>query len=206
MKLREYNSLAYDFAMRNPRVIELLGMELTTNVIQELLTFGIDASSEVLENDIMIPIYSLQELNLNYKHLKHIKHIPHSPYGEGLFRDEKTFELQDNYLGNKILIQPIIANRIYIGQEFSEEAWLRIDELFNNSFESRGRGGGKKRRLVQGLLFKNYDAVTFLNETVFSLDPSTNTTKTINSDINLVAEWIHPDKYLQLLPKNQYLS
>ena len=50
---------------------------------------------------------------------------------------------------------------------------------------------------------EDYDAVTFFAETVNSLDPSTNTTKTIRKDIEFIAEWVEPSKYLQLIPQRK---
>jgi len=196
MKLIDYNNLAYEFAIRNPRVIELLSMELNKEVVAELKSFGINAMSVQYHDGNEVSFCSLQELYLDYGHLLHINHTPYSPYGEGQWMDENTYEEHDNYRGDKILIHPLKDNPLS-QKEDVEDAIRRIQSLI----ESRGK---KRKRLMDGLAFENYDAITFLNRTPYSIDPSTNKRKTIESDISFIREWINPNKYLQLLP--QYTS
>ncbi len=195
MKLEDYNALAYEFAVRNPRVIELLDMQLNKEVVKELLTYGIDATSYHFDKDTETLIYSLQELYLDYDHLKHIEHSPYSPYGEGQVLDKDTDEIYDNFRGNRQIVHPL-SKRKLCTKESVEDAIPRIKKLI----ETRGR---KLQRLIDQTAFYNYDAVTFFAETVNSLDPSTNTTKTIRKDIEFIAEWVEPSKYLQLIPQRK---
>jgi len=184
MKLIDYNNLAYEFAIRNPRVIELFNLPLTDAIVKELLTFGFDATSEYNFGHGLEQINSLQELYLDYKHLKHINHYPHSPYGE------------PDFMGNKILVHPLNKVNI-ICKESDEDAICRIQPLI----EARGK---KLRRLIDGTAFKNYDALIYFDKTIYSLDPTTNTAKTIRDDKRFISMWIQPDKYLQLIP--QYIN
>jgi len=54
---------------------------------------------------------------------------------------------------------------------------------------------------MNGEAFKHYDDNKFMGKTVFAIDPSTNTSKTIKNDIDFIQQWLSPGKYLQLLPK-----
>lgn len=195
MKLTDYNTLAYEFAIRNPRVIELLGMKLTEEVVQELRQYGIDATSVYFDKNNEqgsvneVRINSLQELNLDYPHLNHLEHVSYCPYiGDDM--DKAYFK------GYQKLIHPD-KGRIFHKEELIEDAISRIKSLI----ESRG---GKLNRLIYGTAFKHYDEITFFSETVHSIDPTTNTTATIRKDLSFISEWIKPEKYLQLLP--QYIS
>jgi hypothetical protein len=191
MTLQDYNELAYEFAIRNPKVIELLSLPLTDNTVQKLLTFGINATSVYIDGEIEIQTNSLEELYLDYEHLK-IEHTPCSPYGEGQVQDENTHESIDTYRGDRILIHPNSKDFFYrINKEPEQEALNRIQSLI---------GTAKLNQLER--VFRHYDAVMFYNETVYSLDTTTKTKKTINSDIKLVTEWIQPQMYLQLIPQH----
>ena len=95
-------------------------------------------------------------------------------------------------MGNRYLTQKCPSKFNKIEREL--QALERIKELI----EPRGK---KLQRLMNGEAFKNYDAITFNNQSVYSLDPSGNNKKTIKSDIEFISEWINPQKYLQLLPK-----
>ncbi len=196
MKLVDYNTLAFEFAIRNPMVIELLGVQLNDEVVKELLTYGIDATSFCFYEDTETPISSLQELYLDYDHLMHIKHSPHSPYGEEQTVDADTYEIYDNFKGNRQIVHPL-SKRTLCTKELEEDAIPRIKDCI----ETRGK---KLQRLTDKIAFENYDAITFFGETVYSIDPSANTAKTIRSDIKFISEWIEPNKYLQLIP--QYKS
>lgn len=196
VKLSDYNRLAYEFAIRNQRVIELLAKPLTISIVNELLTFGIDATSiHFDETGNEIVIYSLQELYLDYHHLAHINHIPYNPYSMGQEnQNEDTLEY-DEYRGEQFLIHPRSKNFFYIDTESEQDALNRMKDLI----ESRGKSGGKFERLINGKAFEHYDAVIFFDETVYSIDPSTNTKKTIKTDIKLITEWVKPENYLQLI-------
>lgn len=197
MRLNDYNTVAYRLAMRNPRVIELLVSKLTDDAVAELLTFGIDATSVYIdEHGKELRIRSTQELYLGYDHLRHIKHTPNDPYvlRQGIDEDHNDFE------GFESLVHPL-SKKMFVNEESIEDAIPRIDALI----ETRGRGN-KLQRLMDGMAFDHYDAVTFFGETVYSLDPSTNTAKTIRSDIKFITEWIQPEKYLQLLPDYTFLE
>lgn len=182
MKLVDYNTLAYQFAIRNPRVIELLNTSPNDEVVKELLTFGINATATHFEGTEEITFNSFRELYLDYEHLKHLSHNPHSP-----------FEPYDGFKGYQTLIHPN-KGRIFYKKESTEDAIYRIKSLI----ETRG---GKLNRLMNGSAFTHYDAITFFSETVHSIDPTTHTTATIRKDLSFVSEWIKPEKYLQLLPQ-----
>ena len=95
--LEQFNQLAYEFAIRNPRVIELLHKELTKEAVDEFAQYGIDATSAYMDdNGNEHTIYSLQELYLDYEHLKDIKHQPCPAYSNPI----------DDYRGEKFLRHP----------------------------------------------------------------------------------------------------
>lgn len=192
--LEEFNQLGYEFAIRHPRVIELLNNStLTNDIVQELLEYGINATSVDINTQREQVINSTQELYLNYKHLNGINHTPFSPYGEGVYYDENHLDFIDEYVGNKLLVHP--KNKIaFYNKESIESALTRIHSLI----ESRG---GKLERLISGKAFKHYDAVKFFGATVYSLDPTKSTTKTITSDIEFIHDWIINKKYLHLIPQ-----
>lgn len=192
MTLSDYNKLAYDFAIRNSRVIELLEQPLTDNVVSELLTFGIYPKSIIFDDNNEIEINSFQELYLDYDHLQHLNHKAHSPYGEGVHYDEDTLTEHNCYVGHKHLIHPN-KGKIFYSSEETEVAIERIKQLIPTA---------KLNQLER--VFRHFDSVTFFDETIYSLDTSTNTKKTIISDIELVTKWVEPQMYLQLIP--QYLQ
>ena len=184
--LEQFNQLAYEFAIRNPRVIELLHKKLTKEVVDELAQYGIRATSACMDdNGNEHIIYSLQELYLDYEHLKDIKHEPCLAYSHPI----------DDYIGEKFLLHPEI-NNFFPSNIDQSRALKRIQGLI----ETRGK---KLERLLNGEAFTNYDAVTFRNQTVYSVDPSTNKKKTIENDIKFIREWTNPEKYLQLLPSSK---
>ena len=193
MKLNGYNALAYEFAIRNPRVIELLSQPLTDNSVKELRRFGINAISEYFDNpkgDMVIN--STRELYLDYHHLKGIGHHPYSPYGHGRWYDNETHEEHDEYRGDNVLVHPL-SSEVFVSKEPDEDAIPRIEALI----ETRGN---KLKRLADGTAFYSFDAITFFSQSVYSLDESGNRSKTIRSDIKFITEWIKPENYLQLLP------
>lgn len=191
--LDDFNKIAYEFAIRNPHVIQLLELPLTDDVVKELLSFGINATSVYFsDGNEEIIINSLQELYLDYDHLKQISHIPHSPYGEGEGIDEITEENFNHFRGHRLLIHPLSKKPLY-KKENEFDAMTRISGLI----ETRGK---KLQRLMHGEVFEHYDAVVFKRQTRYSLDPTKNTSKTIKADLEFVQEWINQKKYLQLLP------
>jgi len=193
MNLNDYNKLAYEFAIRNQRVIELLHMELTSDVAEELLTFGIDIRCSDNDDNGEYEYNSLIWLNLNYDHLQDIKHlgIQLKDFTNGNDNDTEAIVHYEEYINKGQLIHPqqnMVASPLNIVDEI---------ERINSLIETRGR---KLQRLTQGIPFKHYDAVIFFGESVYSLDTTLKTAKTIRNDIKLITEWINPDKYLQLLP------
>ncbi|WP_286337597.1 hypothetical protein [Hydrogenimonas cancrithermarum] len=192
----DFNQLAYEFAIRNPRVIELLGLSLDQSIAEELSSYGIYSKSIDFRDGQEIEILSLRELYLDYEHLTHIVHHPFSPYGEGTVEDPNTLEKINEYRGDKFLVHPN-SKKPFFRKENELEAYRRINQLI----ESRG---GKLQRLMDGTTFKHYDAIKIMGQTVYSLDPTRSSKKTIKSDISFVSEWIKPEKYLQLIP--QYRS
>jgi hypothetical protein len=197
--LRDYNQLAYEFAIRNPRVIELLGMPLTDENVKELLTYGIDATScynyhDENGNYIQECCNSLQELYLDYSHISHQNHKPYSPCGEGQWDDEETGETHDDFRGRRILIHPKSKSKFNKSEDLNH-AILRINKLFPTR---------TLNRYFDGEPFKYYDEVIFTKKTIYSLDTSTNLKKTITNDIKFINQWICPEKYLQLLPQYSF--
>ena len=196
--LDDFNQLAYEFAIRNPKVIELLSQELTDDIVKELLTFGINATSVYIDNETgkESKINSLQELYLDYPHLQHIQHNPYCPYGSGIDTSNDCLgDVENTFRGYRNLVHPDSSNKWY-KQESEIDALRRISTLI----ETRGRGS-KLTRLMNGTAFEHFDKVKLEGKTIYSLDPSKNTTKTINTDIKFISEWLQPDYYLQLLPK-----
>lgn len=194
--LDDFNKIAYEFAIRNSRVIQLLELPLTDDTVKELLTYGIDATSIYFsEDNEEVTINSTQELYLDYRHISLSKHSPHSPYGEGISINPITADISNHYSGHKILVHPLSKSHIH-KKENDLDAMVRIAPLI----ETRGQSN-KMKRLLSGEAFKNYDAVTFYDKTIYSLDPTTKTTKTIKDDIKFITEWTNPEAYLKLLPK-----
>jgi len=190
--LEDYNALAYEFAIRNPRVLELIKKPLTDEIVKELSTFGLKATTVEVdpEDGSMTQVNSLKDLYLEYRHINKESipcnsgdfsadgveiFIPHDKSHRKLYYPKKSFS---NFKRTSII------------DEFE-----RIDGLI----ESRG---GRLRRLMNGKYFEHYDAVVIFGESVYSQDPSTNDKPTINTDIDFIKEWIEPSKYLQLLPHN----
>jgi hypothetical protein len=198
-RLKDYATLAYEFAIRNPRVIELLGMPLSDDVVKELLNYGIDATSEEHSSDgDWFIINTTSNLFLDYKHLEHLNLNQIKIYNQGVEQDWKTFpEEYQPFRGERKLIHPKSKNQ-FIRSEDPVKAIQRISHLI----EARGK---KLSRLFELDPFKYYDAVTYFDKTVYSLDTSKTHTKTINSDIKFISEWIDPQQYLQLLPKCAFL-
>ena len=193
MRLNDYHKLAFEFAIRNPRVIELLHMDLIDDVAKELLTFGINIKCDFMDENGSHEYNSLEWINLDYNHLSDIKHLGISREKFGGVDDTEAMAEYQKFISHGLLIHPN-ANDLSTEEEF-EDAAARIKGLI----ESRGK---KLKRLMNGKAFEHYDAVIFFGETIYSLDPSKNTAKTIASDIAFISEWIHPDKYLQLIPQH----
>lgn len=189
--LEEFNELAYEFAIRNPKVIELLKQPLTKENILKLNKFGINANSYT--DDLDTKIFSLQELYLDYKQFEEISIQNHSPEGAGKYFDHETFDLIDDFKGEKIIYHPDRQRFLY--QRESDIAAIKRIELL---IESRGK---KLSRLMSKEAFKNYDKYTFEGKTIYAIDPTSNNKKTINNDIKFINEWIQPIKYLQLIPQ-----
>ena len=190
-ELSDYNHLAYDFAVRNPRVIYLLSQDLTDEVVSELLEYGIDATSFYMDDGDVVKINSLQELYLDYPHLKHLDHLAYDP------RNGSDNKLNKSFKGNKLLKHPL-AGKSFTLSETIEKAMQRIPDYI----ETRGK---KLTRLINGKTFLHYDQNKFEGKSVYAMDPSTNSAKTIRSDIEYISEMLHPEAYLQLLPRIKLL-
>ncbi len=179
--------LAYEFAIRNERVIELLSFELTEDVAKELIEYGLNTLVEGHNENGSYEYLGFENLYLDYDHLEHLGIGGFMPDGNEEYDWKKHF---------KVLSYPQ-ENEVFIFKEDIEDAVQRIKSLIE------GRGG-KLQRLMDGTSFKHYDAVTFFDKTVYSLDTTINTAKTIRTDIKFIKEWIQPDKYLQLLQQNKF--
>jgi len=191
-QLKDFNVLAYNFAIRNPDVIQLLSEPFTEDNRVKLRGYGFlteiaeaykikDGYEDENKYECRMK-YSLDALYLDYEHLN----IPQ------VFSDE----------GSRKLSQPSSGKFLVVNRISMEDEIVRINSLF----ETRGRAN-KLDRLMSGEVFEHYDAVSFRGKTIYSLDPSTNKKKTIQSDIELVKEWIQPDKYFQLLPlQKEYIE
>lgn len=197
--LNDYNKLAYEFAIRNPRVIELLGMTLSDDIVKELQQYGIDArSQEYTDDGDKHIVNTTSDLFLDYKHLEHLNLNQIKIYKQGVEQDWTNFpEEYQPFRGVKKLIHPKCINKLNRSED-PIETLQRISALI----EARGK---KLSRLIALEAFENYDAVIFFDKTVYSLDPSKSRRKTINTDIEFIKKWIDPKQYLQLLPKCAFL-
>lgn len=191
--LKDFEELAYEFAIRNPRVIELLHQEPTEQVANELLTFGINITRDIPPSDFNNEVEvenTFDELFLDYSHLQDLNHIPFS---------YKYDDFPDDFKGRKVLSQPVNRLEIYalLGSKIKFEDDITALKRINTLIETK-----KLNRLMSKEVFdKHYDYVTFKGYSIYRIDPTTNTRKTIKSDIYFVKEWINPKKYLQLLPQ-----
>ena len=61
-KLIDYNKLGYEFAIRNPRVIELLSRPFTDDVAKELMEYGLNTLVEGHNEDGAYTYYGLDNL------------------------------------------------------------------------------------------------------------------------------------------------
>lgn len=192
--LENYMELAYEFAIRNPRVIKLLHEPLSDDSVEELRQYGLNVTAYYCSEEYNKDGYenTIRELYLDCLAYQDLNHTP-STYEEsdGIFNGYKILRQIDNRTnGLKLIDAPI-------EREDSNLALSRMKELI----ETRG-SNNKLKRFLQGVLFKDYDAITFNKDSKRSRDPSTNRKKTINSDIIFINGWIEPKKYLQLLPQN----
>jgi len=193
--LEDYRELAYEFAIRNVRVIELIKKPLTNKSVKELTKYGIDATAyynsleyneEGFENTI-------RELDLNYYHFKDIKYTPY------------IYEHQDeNFRGYKILTHP--KRSIIYGDSYREndiEALSRIEKLLGSYSETVGTRieSRKLKRCINKKVFDNYDTLKFGSDISVSEDINSSDKSTIRKDIELVEKWSEPSLYLQLLHK-----
>lgn len=199
--LSEYNELAYEFAIRNIRVIELLGKPLTNDSAKEFSAFGIDTEvyySTGHNTDVNAEEgyeHSLRELNLDYYHLKTLNHEPYTYEELGIYAEE--------FKGYKSLVHPLksIIDGDY--QEKDIDALNRIEKLLGSYSETKNTHIDSRRvsRCINKKVFDNYDHATFKSNILVSEDVRINDRKTIIADIELVQKWSDPTLYLQLIPK-----
>jgi len=172
--LQDYNELAYDFAIRNPRVIELLQGELTKETAKELLTFGLFTEDSFHTSDgEKVITYTLENLYLNYEHL------PDSirKYGGG----------------QKKIVHPD-SKKIFFAPEPIEDEIANINELIPNR-------GGRLNYIMSRKIFDHYDQYIECNENINIISGYRDNKKQIKKDIEFVQEWIHPEQYLLLIPE-----
>ena len=170
--LKDYNELAYDFAIRNPRVIELLHGALSEEVAKELLTYGIDIEDSFVTSDgEEVTIYTLENLHLQYEHI--------------------DFSIQ-HYGGKKYIVHPD-AKRFFYRQEPIEDEIEYINELFTKK-------GGRLKYIMDRKIFEHYDEYMDSGKKVTNVHNYQNNKKQIKKDIEFVQEWIQPEQYLRLIP------
>jgi hypothetical protein len=171
--LQDYNELAYDFAIRNPRVIELLQGALTKETAEELLTFGLYTEDSFCTSDgEEMTKYTLENLYLNYEHL------PDS------IRKEEG--------GQKTIFHPD-AEKIFFSPEPIEDEIANIKELIPGK-------GGRLNYIMCRKIFDHYDQYIECNENINMISGYRNNKKQIKKDIEFVQEWIQPEQYLSLIP------
>ena len=190
--LRDYARLAYEFAIRNPRVIELLKSPLTDDVANELLnTYRINIKVERYDGDsgdYLGIVNSLEELCLDYPHLSDIKGYESSRY------------VKDDY---SILLCNKFKKIIPLNERYSElEDPAKTLKRCKNLIETRGR---KLKRLMNGEAFSHYDRITFKGESNYTIDPTTNNKKTIDTDVKFIQKWLEPEEYLKFFPMYENL-
>jgi len=192
--LEDYNALAYEFAIRNPRVLELIKKPLTDEIVKELSMFGLKAKTVEVnpEDGSMTQVNSLKDLYLEYKHINK----ENIPCNSGDFSADGVEIFIPNDKSHRKLYYPKKSFSNFKKTTLIDE-FKRIDKLI----ETRGRKS-KLDRLMSGEVFQHYDEVVFFNNSKYSLDKSKNTSATIDTDIAFVEEWIEPLKYLLLLPLN----
>ena len=151
--LEDYEDLAYEFAIRNPRVIELLKPILTEEVAKELLEYGIDTLIEYTDDEgNLYTKYSLAELYLDYPHLgDDLKGIQISHKGKMYTTEEyrKLFPDAMEGEGDKKIVHPESYNK-YFKKESDIDAIVRIEEIFPKK-------AGHLNRLMDGSIFEYYD-------------------------------------------------
>ncbi len=222
--LKDYEELAYEFAIRNPKVIELLKSELTDDVAKELLnTYGISTKVEYQDSEgNLYEANTLEELYLDYSHLGDtVKYKGMHTYKDGkryaLAEYYKLFPYAkiDEHEGYKKIVHPGFMKVLY-SKESPEGSIDRINKLFSK----QGRGGGVITRLKSGAIFKRYDMSITMNNNQINQYESTikfkadlnsdkkevsgkeyNAKGAIKKDIALVKLWIKPTRYLQLVPQ-----
>ena len=206
--LEDYTELAYEFAIRNPRVIELLKSTLTEEVAKELLEYGIDTLIEYTDDEgNPYTKYSLEELYLDYPHLgDNLKNVNVSHNGE-TYEFEKYRELfpdatEGEWKGYKRIVHPN-TNRKIKNKESSIDALNRINEMaFDVCMKEGSREGVKRSELMCGDAFNYYDEKYFNQKSTSNISKEYHYTdiKTINKYTKFIKEWIEPNNYLQLIP------
>ncbi len=216
--LEDYEALAYEFAIRNPKVIELLQSSLndkkTINdkTAEELLEYGIDTLVEYTDDEgNLCTKYSLEELYLDYPHLgDDLKKIQISHNGKR-YKIEKYRELfpdamEEEWKGNKRIVQPESYNK-YFKKESDIDSWNRIDAIYFDVCMNEGskREGVKRDELKNGDAFNYYDEKHFNQKGTTDISNKYHSTdiKTIKKYIKFIEEWVTPEKYLKLIPQKQ---
>ncbi|MCK5775296.1 MAG: hypothetical protein KAH25_03930 [Bacteroidales bacterium] len=181
--LKDYEALAYDFAIRNPRVIELLKSPLNDKVADELLnTYGINIKVEIYDSyngDYLGKKNSLEELCLDYPHLADAKGYESS----GLYAGDYDISLCKKL---KKVIHPKSSTH-FKKLESGDIAIKRIRGIFNTQ-------AGHLDRIMDGRIFEYYD-----KHILGKKNPKINKKKI--SDIELIKTYIKPSFYSKLLPK-----
>lgn len=181
--LKDYEALAYDFAIRNPRVIELLKSPLNDKVADELLnTYGINIKVEIYDSyngDYLGKKNSLEELCLDYPHLADAKGYESS----GLYAGDYDISLCKKL---KKVIQPKSSNLLK-KLESDDMAIKRIRGIFNTQ-------AGHLNRMMDGRIFEYYD------KHVLGKKPPNINKKKIE-DIETIKTYIKALFYSKLLPE-----
>ena len=204
--LKDYEELAYEFAIRNPRVVEILNRELSTESQEELLTtYGIDTADDLLYceyNHLPYIVEAAEEKKKERKEslIKRMKSIEKKETNnhtalEKLVLSIDPYKKHYTPLCFRVLVRPRPEGDY--STEYRDEALERIK---SNNTELIRELNGKLKRLMNNDIFDNYDAYVFEKKSYVMISGSNS--KGVRNDILFVEKWIQPENYLTLLPSN----
>lgn len=186
--IEDYNRLTYEFAIRNPKVIELLKSPLTDEVADKLLTtYGINIKVEKYDRhngDYLGTENSLEELCLDYPHLADIKGYESSGY-KGNYdisickKLKKIFQPEPSGFPDSLM-----------QQETDDVALKRINMMFEKK-------AGRLNKLMDGSFFCYYDKLILTKK---KEKPS----KREKKNVETIQTYIKPSFYLKLLPEYRF--
>ncbi len=216
--LEDYEDLAYEFAIRNPRVIELLKSPLNDKVAKELLSYGIVLPREAIYHEGEYhEKYTLDGLCLDYPHLD--RNISEANC-ESIAKANYSHDVEENCM--RCILNPKLKKRFsFTPLETPEQTHARIKglftsqqftALFNNRMFRRYDMSQKKHpkhkdKMLNANMINEIEQDLKLKEALESDAESisfkeSNAKGRIKTDIKLVEKYIQKDEYLKLLPKH----